>query len=402
MRIMALSGLNGKSYADKVPYRLKKLNQRLETLNPRSFAAHLIRNEIDRLNKVADRMPQGSLRSYASLLQDKAKQYVGKPGISWLIQKELRLINDNKFTGKVAFNTIDGIGKPRKKRLRKLIKKVGKGLKKVVRAGKMVALAPARNSFLALIRLNLRGLANKLQRVKGDKIFKLWDRLGGKRTKLASAISKGAKKRPLLGSRIKGGVRRRRVSGFNEVDNMILNRFNKPVGFIGVQPMPDDSGDSGAGAGVLAAGGTLAAGLVASNPATGGTAAAIIGAAAPILIAFTKLLKKEGLDTPEGMTDIDTGEIVGAGTGSLLENLGAVATDIASNVMGASAGSVSLPDGSYTVTDVDPGAVADAGTETSDLEINEAAQGGSRSMAFPTLAIIGAAGLGLFLVLRKK
>jgi len=396
---MALSGLNPIMATPQFPkmkqYRIRKLSKRLSELNPKSFAAHMVRNELTRLEGKADIMPQGSLNDYAQLLQNKAKQYADKPGLRWLIQKELRLIDQKRFRGKIATGTIDGIGaKGRgKRKLKKLLKKVGTGVKKAFKGLKTVTLAPARNAFLSLIRLNLRGLASKLSRVNQSKLMKLWDRFGGKRSSLQKAISKGKQKRPLLGGKGRGGVRKRRVSGFYDGDMKILDVFNKPIRGIGVQPMESESPS---GSGATAAAGAAAAGaaaLAASNPATGATAASIIAAAAPILIAVTKLLKKEGLDTAEGQMDIDTGEIVQGGTGSVLENIADVVTGAANAFGGGSA----LPSDGYAVADVEPGASDNAGFPSEDGDVEDAA----RSSALPSLPIMAAAGIALLLLFKK-
>lgn len=396
---MALSGLNPIMAPPQFPkmkqYKIRKLSKRLSELNPKSFAAHMVRNELARLEGKADMIPQGSLNDYAQFLQNKSKQYADKPGLRWLIQKELRLIDQKRFRGKIATGTINGIGaKGRgKRKLKKLLKKVGSGVKKAFRGLKTVTLAPARNAFLSLIRLNLRGLASKLSRVNQSKLMKLWDRFGGKRSSLQKAISKGKQKRPLLGGKNKGSIRRRRISGFNDGDMRFLDVFNKPIKGIGVQPMPPDESGSAAGTAAAGAAAAGAAALVASNPATGGAAASIIAASAPILIAVTKLLKKEGLDTAEGQMDIDTGEIVQSGTGSVLENIADVVTT-AANVLG---GGSALPSSGYAVSDVEPGAADNAGLPSDDGEVEDAA----RSSALPSLPIMAAAGIALFLLFKK-
>lgn len=85
-----------------------------------------------------------------------------------------------------------------KGRLKKAFKGIGKGLKKVGRAVKTAALAPARGSFLTLVRLNFRGLASKfnLLNEKGEKkLFDKWEKLGGKKDALQRAIDKGKSKK---------------------------------------------------------------------------------------------------------------------------------------------------------------------------------------------------------------
>jgi hypothetical protein len=84
---------------------------------------------------------------------------------------------------------------------RRAAKKAGKGDKK--RPIKTVFLAPGRTAFLELVKLNFRGLANKLQTLETKspgqpKAF--WNRLGGNYNKLEKAISLGATRRAFLGN----------------------------------------------------------------------------------------------------------------------------------------------------------------------------------------------------------
>lgn len=383
---MALSGINNADTKTRTAYRLRKLTERLNQLNPQSFAAHLVRNEISRLNGTAETMPSGNMRQYAAMLQDKAAQYADKPGVAWMIQKELKLIGQNRFTGRIAFPTIGKAGRGRRK-VKRFFKKAGTAIKKVARGLKTVSLAAPRNAFLGLVKLNLRGLASKMKRANQSKIVALWERLGGRKSSILRAISTGANKRPLLGGK-GSGKSRRRVRGFDNA----LDLFNRPIKGIGVQPVePGSEGSGAAAAGAAAAG---AAALVATNPATGGTAAAIIAASAPVLIAFTKLLKKEGFDVAEGQMDIDTGEIVQEGTGSLLGNI----MDVAGSVAQAAGLPTAMPSGDYAVNDVESGAADGAGQPTTDSEIEDSA----KTTAFPSIGIVALAGVGLFLLMKKR
>jgi hypothetical protein len=75
-----------------------------------------------------------------------------------------------------------------------------KGLRKIGRAIKTAALAPARGAFLGLVRLNFRGSAsrfNLLNEQGRKKLFEKWDRLGGKRDALEKATDAGKGKKPL-------------------------------------------------------------------------------------------------------------------------------------------------------------------------------------------------------------
>jgi hypothetical protein len=130
----------------------------------------------------------------------------------------------------------------------------GGGLKKI-------GLAPARGAFLLLVKLNVRGLATKLQQSiqKGsDKTKAFWSKVGGNFDKLKAEINKGAKKKPLLGIKKKG------ISGATSVEYLEEG--------IGIEPA------------------TLTA------------AAAAIAAASPILLAVSKLFKSQSI--PEGEEDV--------------------------------------------------------------------------------------------------
>lgn len=66
-------------------------------------------------------------------------------------------------------------------------KKAGQGIK-------TVGLAPARAMFMTLISLNVDGLGSKIAKTNTTNLLNAWLKLGGDRTKLATAISKGASK----------------------------------------------------------------------------------------------------------------------------------------------------------------------------------------------------------------
>lgn len=128
-------------------------------------------------------------------------------------------------------------------------------------AVKKVALAPVRGAFLGLVALNVRGLATKINALasKGDKDIKeFWLKLGGRYDKLIDAVNTGKGKKALFG---KG----KGVSGANAVE------YSEGIGAV-----------------------TLA------------TATAAIAAAAPALLAISKLFKKKGI--PEGEGDVITSD----------------------------------------------------------------------------------------------
>jgi hypothetical protein len=105
-------------------------------------------------------------------------------------------------------------GKAERKARRAKRREEGKGLFKGV---KKVTLAPVRNAFLGLLRLNARGLATKLMKALAKdetKTKKFWEKLGGQFSKLKTAAQKGSTKRPLLGAK---ADRKGSINGANQV-----------------------------------------------------------------------------------------------------------------------------------------------------------------------------------------
>jgi hypothetical protein len=91
--------------------------------------------------------------------------------------------------------------------------KVGKDQAKEVVKGaidkvKMIGLAIPRNAFLLLVKINVRGLATRLQRLQAKNpadLEKLWvKQLGGDITFLNQEIKVGSAKKPFLGSKVSG------------------------------------------------------------------------------------------------------------------------------------------------------------------------------------------------------
>lgn len=88
-------------------------------------------------------------------------------------------------------------------------KKVKKGLKKFGRGLAMVFAAPARGAFLAIVALNLNAMASRLTfaktspktKAEWEKIKKLWKKLGGRVSKLEKAMATGQKKKPFFFSK---------------------------------------------------------------------------------------------------------------------------------------------------------------------------------------------------------
>lgn len=100
-----------------------------------------------------------------------------------------------------------------KENLKQVATKAGQGVK-------TVGLAPARAMFMTLVSLNVDGLASKIAKTSTTNLLNSWYKLGGDRTKLSTAISKGSS-RPVkkLGflPKLKKIVGNTKVSGIGEI-----------------------------------------------------------------------------------------------------------------------------------------------------------------------------------------
>lgn len=183
------------------------------------------------------------------------------PFLQRLIKMEMDLIRNNQFTGTIITSesaTINGmreeIGKLSLKKIVKGVKKAAKkvSIKNIVKGVKTVGLVVPRKAFLAMVALNVRGLATRMSRLTNDDLKKLWvTKFGGVLSVLQNAINSGKKKKPLFGASKK--VRAIKGIGYS-VDDV-----NNSIGFTGVE------------------------------------IAGFIAAAAPILVAVVSLLKKQGI-----------------------------------------------------------------------------------------------------------
>jgi hypothetical protein len=141
------------------------------------------------------------IETLAGLPEGQRKANVGprKRASKYTEQKARDLIRHEIETREQMAEIEEYIGKKRK----------GKGfLKKAWQGFKKVNLAPQRGSFLALIRLNARGLAYKFALAYKEpeakkKVEDFWKKLGGNPKKFWDNVKKGANKKPLLGSKIK-------------------------------------------------------------------------------------------------------------------------------------------------------------------------------------------------------
>ena len=90
----------------------------------------------------------------------------------------------------------------------KLKKNIKESAKEAARQLKVVGIAIPRQAFLGLVSLNVRGLANKLQKLQEKdpgSLVKMWETtFGGKMSALNAAIADGAKRKPLLGGKVSG------------------------------------------------------------------------------------------------------------------------------------------------------------------------------------------------------
>lgn len=245
------------------------------------------------------------------------------------------------------------VGKKRRKKsfLKKIsIKNAGKAIKKagsdIKKVALKVGLAPARNSFLLLVSLNVMGLATKLAKgiQKGANVMKTWENLGGAPSKLKSAINKGSKVK---------------ISGVDDFDNEI-----------GAVPF-----------------------------------AAAIAAATPIIIKITALLKSVGVDPDELIRkgkEAVLNKVKSKLTKGETQNDAEIDTS-ATNDAGIQTqvkdtnGGTSTKGGDYsmTMTQTDK-------PDTETTETGETAQTTTGAMDYKKLIIPAVAIAGLYLLTKKK
>lgn len=159
------------------------------------------------------------------------------PVLSYFNYKKPYYYKLDKKPKKMAVYSISGIGAAPKRK--KILKNIGKKIKKGAKGIMKVAASPARNAFLELVKLNIAGLGNKAWRAyqkSPDKLKNFWESIGGK---IASLVKNAEK-----------GNRRKRIFGTYEAA-------------IGIAP------------------------------------AALLATAAPIVASFTKFLKSIGIDPKE-------------------------------------------------------------------------------------------------------
>ena len=84
----------------------------------------------------------------------------------------------------------------------KATKEIPNAAKKLVDTGKTIGLSVPRNAFLALVKLNVSGLATSLKSLndqKGPSALNFWDTFGGEIKSLENAIKDGATKKRIMG-----------------------------------------------------------------------------------------------------------------------------------------------------------------------------------------------------------
>jgi hypothetical protein len=120
---------------------------------------------------------------YGIFNQEKKAKYKYKKNMN---VRYMAGINEDSTMGKITL-----VSKEKRQAVKSKVQTVSK---KVTQGAKTIGLAPARGMFMTLISLNVDGFASKLAKTNTTNLLNAWLKLGGDRTKLASAISKGASK----------------------------------------------------------------------------------------------------------------------------------------------------------------------------------------------------------------
>lgn len=366
MEISVLSGpptpsqLIKKVRQSNIPYP-EKLRRFQAKVRPGGFLFTVLSNEIARTEGKTGTMRYSpeQLGKYANALRN-AGTRIKSPFIQNVITKELAAVQSGNFTGSLyqfsgARKDIRGveveIGKISLKKIRKKLKKVS--LKNIVKGVKTVGLIVPRKSFLAMVSLNVRGLATRMKQLTKAERDALWKKFGGQPGTLEKAVNNGAKKRPLFGA----GKKVKAIKGIGAVI---------------------DEGNTIGG------------------PGTAATIATIVAAAAPILVAVVGALKKKGIP-----------EIVDDATAAIKENpdfpeavqaaadkAGEFNTYVKQAAEVAQATGV-IPEKPETTAE----AQATKALPTDELETTgpDAGPGGNKAVL-----LLGAAAVGAFFLLKKK
>lgn len=209
MRVSTLSGLGDDSGRIRQDYASKLLARylRFTARNPKAiYRAALLRNKLIQLGKLQgsltpiptkalERISKGNDPLFRSLALNAHAQSEGYSPAS-IYRGNVRIQDLDSMDGIFGIDDVGFI------KVKKIFKKIGRGIKKVGKAAgkvgkaafgavKKLALAPARNAFLLMVKLNFRGLASKLAAANRSKVEHTWKRLGGSPSALYAAIGKG-------------------------------------------------------------------------------------------------------------------------------------------------------------------------------------------------------------------
>ena len=128
---------------------------------------------------------------------------IKNPFLKSMLEREIYLINNGTFSGNIVGNrsksVSDMTGEIGKFSFKKLAKKISP--KNILKAIKKVGLVVPRKAFLALVALNVRGLAKSLSVFSDSELQKIWvKKFGGELKTLKNTIKKGKNKKALLGA----------------------------------------------------------------------------------------------------------------------------------------------------------------------------------------------------------
>jgi len=202
MNIETLSGINGNQTRKQFDLNNR---QHLQTVlnrigNKNKLVALIIQKKLSGDQRTLPYTP-AQLAQYRIRLNN-AINNVTVPFVKQLLQEEANKVASGTIRGGIFGTGEDHeIGKLKiGKRLKAGFKKVGAGLKKVGKGLKKIGLAPNRAAFLGLVRLNVKGLATKLQKSNQAKLKKTWEKIGGSYSKLMQTVNAGAKRKSLGGT----------------------------------------------------------------------------------------------------------------------------------------------------------------------------------------------------------
>lgn len=271
--------------------RMQRLNKLLSQTRPGGLLFTVVTNEINRQTGKNSNIQYSNaqLQYYGKLIQDRIKK-ARLPFLREVLTNEFNTVMNGQFSG-VIYTPRNGMNiagleqEIGRLRLRKLFKKITKKAGAIIKKGaataktvvkkinpatllkgiKMVGFVAPRKAFLALVSLNVRGLATRMNKLSQSDLNSLWvKKFGGKLSVLNKAIRVGAGKKPLFGA----SKRTRAIRGIGYV--------------IDDTPLPNAS-------------------LIGAEPATSSaTVATIIAASAPILITVIALLARRKVK-PEAM-----------------------------------------------------------------------------------------------------